>query len=255
MGGIMRSARSEAALVKELAEWIITLVRAVYIEERAAVERRMPGRTRPYEVHPKWDGKVSRRKPRQKPPAPIWPKIAKFILEHGLDLAGYIRQMFLITSLKGGRPDPNQLLGEAALTAFSKFGEVGLTVAAASRELVSERQALLSRVSVLAERPDATAGWIRNNVMMDENVPLSALFRYSVGVQEKLQEPVVRYWRFALVQYFQGMDAYDRGWGDLVPKAFREEARRYFAAICAEVGARAISTNWRGGEYLPHVKA
>jgi hypothetical protein len=62
-------------------------------------------------------------------------------------------------------------------------------------------------------------------VLLDENLSLSALFRYCIARRAKCFDIARRYRTSAAVQYVRQRELYDTVWGALIPPKFKMKAQ------------------------------
>lgn len=211
----------EREFVQEVAERI----RAVYISERRLVISANTGRESSYEPGPHWDGRGSKRKS-------IWLHVAKFVIKHQLDPEHHVRSQFATRSQRDV-PMPNQLSSAAALARSQDKSEdmtADFAALLATQQAVCESK-LVSRYEVSEETPRQI--WM--HILLNETLPLSALFRYCAAAKKHkeldLTFVMTRYRKGAAVQYVRSREAYDSTWGDWIPKKFKSEALEIYHAL------------------------
>jgi hypothetical protein len=250
----MASARAEARAAKEMAELFTERTRTAYIEKRRHYESQTQFKKqdwfKTFQPPAWWDGKAKRRFSDHAPPMPLWPKFAKSLFERHLDPVEYVQQVFIVASMSSQIIEPGLMTSDKAFGMYWRYQDLELSVGDARQDMISQQRTLDSRIMTLRAQPGWTAERMKVAILRDDNLQLSALFRSCTAKRHGLPGVAAFYWRLSLFQYFLGMDAYDEAWGDFIPIEFREEARRYYTAILAELTARTDKSKWRNGEYF-----
>ena len=205
---------AETAEVTAL-EGMTTLVRTLYIDTR-----RVLGNERDYGRGsiPQWDGGVD---DFGKQCRPVWPRLARRIVELGVDPQSYIAAQFWAAS--GRRtPMPNQMYNDAAVKNYEQFvtNREGELTRQYEIELRSIRVAMVSVRSRLKWSYDRAMSYALDNT---SRVHASALTRYVVAHDAGLGDIATYYHDAALRQYTFQQEAYDAAWGDRIHTEFRRE--------------------------------
>lgn len=210
----------------ELLEDLSKAVREAYIECRRTVETRRTGIPSFYNSCARWDGKRTRKGDRTQVQKPVWPKIVRFALQHGLDPVRYVQDMLFLLEAQDICPVPTQLCGPwAERTYFSAFPKQH------SQQMIddalrAQRVALACKITDLDGVPGWTFDRIRRYVITDPGISLSALFRYCCAVEANFTDIAKQYREPAIHQYTLHMPQYDAAWGDWIPEDIRAAGRR-----------------------------
>ncbi len=207
------------------------VVRAVYVRCRSLAEsmrRAVKFDYRPPRSYDQGSGGGER-----KVQAPVWLRLARWLVGHKLEPLRYVHYHLLQPDLER-MPEPADLMSATARERFlaqrrQRLGDV-------RRALPAERTAFFEAVS-LAELMTGKQGTeIWGDVLTDDTVSLSPLFRYCLAksVGGVSFERIAAYYRSsALAQFSQYPAAYARYWEAVLPAGFARSARRdYLRAIC-----------------------
>jgi hypothetical protein len=210
-----------------------TVIRDTYVAERRQYHQSLTGRESHYVPSDHWNGGSTQRAGRR---PDIWTKIAKFVLKHAVDPVQFVRYQFKVHTgnfiIK-----PNQLYTEKALRDYRSVAKV--SAAAIAVALCGQRNALVHAVYVFQDTAAVVGAEfplsaIRSSVLLDGSIPLSALFRYCVALQEGLPNIARRYRVAAAVQYVRDRRAYDKAWGTLIPTDFKRQAKKLYGRLAAK---------------------
>lgn len=167
----------------------------------------------------KWDGgKDSRGYVRK----PIWPTIARFMLANGLDPQVCIAMLF--TRNRGRRAPlyPNAI---ATSTNLAVFEEATRNTAEEIRyKLLTESQVCRLEIAEAAELEGSRGPDLWQQVLLDDGLEFSPLFRFCVAVSEGIESVARDYLEEAIIQYLSNESAYNSEWGGWVPDWFKELA-------------------------------
>lgn len=156
--------------------------------------------------------------------SPVWPKFAKFITDNKLNPEAFIKAQF--ANCKGQPPlSPTMLMGSAAVKrarAYRSGKEAEKTLCIARDGQV--RQARNAVESYKTHYGPGVAAY--RAVIADVNLPLSALFRYSLACECQQDDLAGVFYEPALIQYLDEPEAYDATWGPLVPESLRQAAKK-----------------------------
>jgi hypothetical protein len=130
---------------------------------------------KPYTPGPAWDGGVVKGKKRQ----PIWPKIARFMLENGLDPLQSMYRYFEYASKTGRVPWPNQMMTDECLQVCQAPREE--TVQDFDNLWESERERAVVRIRTLQQDFNLSARDATRRLLLDKYCDLSPLFCYSLA--------------------------------------------------------------------------
>jgi len=170
---------------------------------------------------PQWDGGADPYGVRH---TAVWPKIARFVLQHNVPLMPFIRAQFQAVKLGRRIPTPNQFYNQQALENYYRY-MASVEPNELARRARLEKDAILSVAGPYVEE----LGWpIQRAVeyaMGDlAGLGISPLTRFCVAVQTELPDLAERYRDPALMQYLWESAQYDEVWGDKIPAEFRQEA-------------------------------
>ena len=196
-------------------EGMTALVRALYIDTR-----RLHNNERDYghSPIPQWDGGVD---DFGKQCRPVWPRLARRIVELGADPQRFIAAQFW--AMSGRRtPMPNQMYNDVAVKNYEQFitNIEGELTRQYSIELRSITTAMVSVRSRLKWSYDKAMSYALDNM---SRVQASALTRYVVAHDAGLEDIATYYHDAALRQYTFQQEAYDAAWGDRIHTEFRRE--------------------------------
>lgn len=196
-------------------------VRDTYIAERRVTERMRTLHESGYLPGKHWDGDENR--------APVWPKLAEFMLRKGVDPVVYVKQAFRLCRAAGKTPMPNQLTSSWLYEQFAQwwpgYGDEVL------RALNHQREYAKAAITAMAEAPELSREQCWNLVLLDDHAPLCALFRYCLAVEQKLL-PIARQYRDeAVQQYLFSPKHYDKHWAAWIPERLKKEADRVRKAV------------------------
>lgn len=207
---------------EQLLQHVADRIRTQYIVYRRIYEQQVLNCKESYYVPgPHWDGGRDRSGRICKN---IWIEIAKFVLANKLDPDRLVQIVFATTP-SGKSPMPNQLLGPAALDRYfraeaeHKDGlEETLQVA-----LGTQKELYKHSVQDLLE-----SGWdavkAKQDVLLDETIMLSMLFRYCMAYRLGFKNICERYEIGAEQQYNTAVETYNQIWKQLIPETLRRAA-------------------------------
>ena len=199
-------------------------IRGVWIEEMRKFHLRYFGRVYPYKPGPRLDGGRDARGALYKP---IWPKFAKFILDQKVNPAQFIKAQF--ENCHGKPPaSPAMLISSKALARYNEYRnnrevEKDLTIA---KDAQTRTATDAIRFYKLSFGPSVDT---YRSVIMDMNLALSALFRYTLAKNCKQEDLMTVWFEPALIQYLYEYDAYDIVWGSLIPPEIKSAAAETIA--------------------------
>ena len=220
-------------------------IREIYVRERRLFEQRISGRPSHFHSGPQWDGGRGKSGRTYKP---VWPRIARFLLEHRFDPEVFVRRQFQLHSgeyvIK-----PNQLYGEVALDRYYEMARVSRDEIVAA--LRGQQNALVRAVRqfqdmAMLEGEEFPPSTIRASVLLEESAPLSALYRYCMARSEGLKEIARVYRAAAVMQYMRDAALYDEIWGAKIPEGFKTYAREKYDKMLAEVSEDDTKGNRHG---------
>lgn len=210
----------------ELLEDLSQQVRQTYVDCRRKIEEERKGVPSHYQSCARWDGVRTRKEDTTQLQPPVWPKIVRFALSHGLDPVQYVSDMMFILSVRKICPMPPQLHGRWAEDVYFQAFPKDLRQQSVEDAFQAQRVALSCKITDFTGLPGWTFEKIRRHVITDPDVQLSALFRYCCAVEAGLTDVAARYRAAALRQYSLNSDAYDAVWGAWLPDEVKASGRR-----------------------------
>lgn len=209
-------------------------IRECYIRERTAFESQRKGVVVQWTCPRHWDGKPARLLdgvPAEgcKAVTPTWPKIARRLIEAGIEVYPYVRWAFETKMLRTA-PEPNHLHGAAFIDGYLSQVDPAEQRTQCQLNFESERQRAATEIAwnkaVGSSERDAylmTATHQANG--------LSPLFRYCLAVLAKHDGLAEKLFHSATVQYGRARNDYDMVWGQHLPADFRERAAQYYSEV------------------------
>ena len=165
-----------------------------------------------------------------------WLELAKRVIIERLDPETFIRRQFQVTPSNGRPPWARELNSPQAFTnyeagASSSYDEI--------RVAFSSQQQIATNNMVVAQADDDTAEEAWEEVLDDDDMPLSALFRYCLALSvakktkdERFKDIARRFRQVAALQYLQDPDSYDEIWGpEWIPAGFRARADKIYNSV------------------------
>jgi hypothetical protein len=154
---------------------------------------------------------------------PVWPKLARFVLTHRLDLEKLLRLMFRMS--QGGQAPPvNVCYSARALELYRQHAEedAGKRVDEVKIELRS--QATLIQQSIALRGAYRALGWtsedIVRSVLDDPDLGITPLMRYCMAVREGYRDLADKYHGHAQEQYARDPLSYAQGYDQVLPSGF-----------------------------------
>lgn len=167
---------------------------------------------------PTWDGGTSSFGKRHQP---VWPKIAKFCLEHGINHEILIREFFE-DRLGGYTPRPTDLMTNEALAVYARahvLQREDVFVTYKSEQVEARRRYLFTKMmNVGMSDEDA---W--KTVILAPLSNLSPLFSYCLACSIGALGIAAMYRERAFWQYIASPRLYDEAMGSAIPHDLREE--------------------------------
>lgn len=233
-----RRRRAQQSVLAELA----SRVREAYIEERRLWECRKGLRGDAGESSPPWTpgrywdgGKI---RLTGKVMKPYWPRVVRFLLEHKVtDFRAYIAAQFSARSTMGPVPTPQYLVGDKALRVWKKHREAHAASALKLGHSLSCQKQVLARALLARheELPHLSPERVRRGVLLDTDLPLTALFRYCLAISEGLDEIARVYELAAETEFLADRESYCSAWKDWIPEALKENAGQVLACLIKEI--------------------
>jgi hypothetical protein len=191
------------------------VVRRIYIILRSEAEGHE------YNPGPKWDGGQDRHGRNHQP---IWPRLSKFFVEHGIEPMGYMKAQFWQAS-SGRKPLPNAMMSAAAQATYDRYRkQIEGDIARRLRwEIGSVRSEMLPIQEGLGWTYIRALRWALNN---ERTVKASPLVRYCLAVEYGLDDIAGLFHDYALFQYAFQKNAYDAAWPEgTIPGGLQQEAQ------------------------------
>jgi len=206
-------------------EQISKQCRDAYIRERTEHEIRknpkLKSRKPPYKYKPapKWDGGLDDSGYEH---SPYWPKLAKFVIEHGLDPYTVMRKRF--ERVRGQMPPwPNQIAQAAYLDLYKGDREIISEEDVRLKFDLDRKYAQVGMTSTRYNRPGLTKPQIWLAILLDELLEISPLMRYCIADEMNIEQAKKIFYARALRQYMLAPKAYDAAWGTTIPERLRRD--------------------------------
>lgn len=224
--------RSTFSIVKEIAE----VVRELFITRYRQVESEGGKGFSNWTPGPWWDGGNVRGTNRNN----IWEAAAKLILKHRLPLGEFVNY---VTGewrrlKKQPVPRPNHLCSPQAVADFHRLnrGSTADPLQGLQTAIEFQRDALEQAMYGYqafdgTEYEVTSPEELKRLVLWDEDLSLSALFRYCLAVDEGYDDIAKTFLAGALVQYLSQLRHYDQVWGIWIPQQFRNTADRLLKLV------------------------
>jgi hypothetical protein len=208
---------------RDVAGFLVRFVRGTYSRCRRklrAAATRGQDRYGDHELR-RWDGGSDWRGHYQ---APIWARIARVILDRGLDLESFVEWQFARAAADGS-PYPNKLLAAAGLTAYERDEQPKVV-----KQLWASIPALVNHLQFEASQTERilqwTGDWALIAALRARTTSLPAFFRYWVAVQSAPASPeyaeiATTHRRRALREYASSVGAYEAAYDHPVLTDFR----------------------------------
>jgi hypothetical protein len=154
---------------------------------------------------------------------PVWPKIARHIVELGVDPVEYMRAQFMEARVASCVPLPTQFYSKAATERYRRVRRNAQVWLQSVKEF--EFASIRTECAILQRMGRDGAKGLEMSLMNTAAVQASPLMRYCVAAAHSMPAPQV-YWRAsALRQYAFRADDYDAVWGDIIPTELRAAGR------------------------------
>lgn len=228
------------------------LIRQTYIDDRSAWESLRRGVDYSYACPASYD------KPRptlrvegvaveggsDRPP--LWLELARKFLHRRLDPEEYIHRLF-DHRVSGRPPEPAQLLDKKFLARWESTRLAEVNEVADSLEIQK-----CTAAANIAYWQRAGLNFVDSHafVLLDDTVPLSALFRMCLAYTLKDRDPVFgrvifAYLDAAVVQFERSREQYCKAWGDLLPARFVANSRQLYEKAVSQSD---LTGGWKNGE-------
>ncbi len=191
-------------------------IRQEYIRCRRRFESSRTGIASNWRPGPVLDGSEDRLGNKHKP---IWPQIAKCFCDNKINALDYINACFW--NAKFSPPTPKQLMAAKNLDWYQESQRM----AAEEAETIFKSMCEFCKTEILRSPFKGPNKEAMTAVLLDDDLPLSALFRYCLAINEDVEIVAATYKAQAVLEYMRNPELYDAVWGDAwIPKRFRDEA-------------------------------
>jgi len=217
---------------EELLQPMADLLKAAYTFERQLFDGVRTGEKSNYRPAKKYDGKVD-----YDGETPVlvnknaWVDTVKALQADGIDPVDYVHKVFFMLLHRpnpaASAPTPAQLLS----TQFRKFYKQAKTMALEEIKKRFESERRLAKTHVMAKQSvnELTMQDATEEVLLDEDIDLSPLFRYCLARSMKTPEFADLATRFflqrAVLQYVRASSDYGEVYGEWIPDDFRRSAK------------------------------
>lgn len=176
--------------------------------------------------------------------AQVWFDVADIVIKNKFDPERFIRRQFVVmppklpTEDSKNRVHPERFKTPRAIKNYKAGHGISITEIAAafrSQRDIFKREVVVAGQSRV-DKLDSEQAW--HQVLVDDDMPLSALFRYCMarsilkqkGLQHRdLFKVVARTYRAAAaIQYIFEADEYDEVWKDYLPVGWTEKAQQIY---------------------------
>jgi len=206
---------------QQLLEDMARRCREAYIACRRERDLLHSGKTSYTKPAAKWDGGEDTSGAVHQP---YWPKMAKFMIKHGLTPEHCIRVRFaLCRDMSKDPPYPNQIANPTYLEEY-KADQVKKISEWIEGAFSYEKAYCASSITLMEEELGRKGKPVWRSVLLDESIPLSALFRYCLARSESIDDVAEEYEIPAMTQYIVARKEYDQVWGNWIPEDFRSSA-------------------------------
>ncbi len=150
----------------------------------------------------------------------VWVKLARFVVANGLNPDLYIRAQF--RGRIASPPEPTQLMSSGALSVYHQT--TANRIALCSARFLAQKTRYFLEVQALGAGRQVVRcsdDQINLSVLGNLSLPLSALFRYCLGVRGEREIIIHRFRNEATIQYIGDQEAYDQVWGTWIPDELR----------------------------------
>lgn len=213
---------NHAFLIKRLSRDI----QSYYTSTRRRYEEIRTGRPSRYTPHPRWS-EGRKLKGGNRGPC-LWEMLAKVLTDRQISPNAFIEFIFRQASLdrrtiaEGFWPAPNVLLNREHQDRYLAENNSGKRKQKLARIFAAQQRAasnaLLSRTSLYPDKRRRI-----QSVILDRNLPLSALFRYCLAVDADMRESAKKFHDAALVQLMSEYELYEQVWGSWIPGNLKQE--------------------------------
>jgi len=170
---------------------------------------------------PAWDGGKDRWGKNHKP---VWPKIAKHIVQIQANPIDYLKAQFNYAS-PGRQPAPNTLTHDNAVKKYDQY-MVNIDEKL-KRKLELDVESVKNRATLVQHG----LGWdftraLRDALLTHGTVYASPLARYCLATEYEFKDIAARYYNQALVQYVFQKKFYDAAWAGVIPPDFQQHGQK-----------------------------
>jgi hypothetical protein len=196
-----------------------------YVWERRRYESIVAGRSSRYRLPPCYDGTAGG--PEARGPS-VWVKLARICKQRDIDGVHYIQWSLDLHRLALGRPpEPNQLLANALLDAYSD----GLPKEMRRIPYLNSERCALKAAMAIPKLMGGTDVEALAYALGNLDISLSALFRYSIARlarYELFDKIAAHFEEDALYEYGRHPAAYDSMWGEVLPPDIATRSAKFY---------------------------
>jgi hypothetical protein len=213
-------------------------IRCLYVRERSSHESRKAGVPITWEISSRWDGRPGKYMAEtddngepilaegSKPIAPIWPKIARVLMEAKIQPSAFISYVFSCGMMLSA-PEPNQLTSQKFLDGYAESRNPQHEKEDCQAMFNSQRN--IAHIEIAGHERDGCTK--KDAYLMTSVGPmnhLTPLFRYCLAARFDYKPVMDLYFEQAAVEFCRGQAAFEAVWGQHLPAGFREQALRYY---------------------------
>lgn len=210
---------------------MVQRVRAAYILSMMQYQKRQNGKEyESYRPCPWWDGGWCQIRNRRVWRKPVWPSLARFMMEHALSPETYVHVIFASLGPHEHPPKPNQLGGESYYRRYQRIVASGQLEDDIRLQFEIQKN-LVRKVTVGNMDLYKTRKGVQIGVLCSPE-PIHPLVRYCLAVREGFEDLAERFFPRAAVQYMEAPDVYDKVWKEWIPPGFRERAEDHYRRLC-----------------------
>jgi hypothetical protein len=154
---------------------------------------------------------------------PVWPKVAAFVQQHGLNAEWLVALVFQANRDKPYPPSPTHLCTPRALQIYNEYAPQANAdrVDYLRRRWESQTQELKTQTLLAEAYGSYSASECLHYVLSNIHIPLSALFRVCVADIAGMNDLVDIYLSSAIDQYQADPLSYNKAWSGKIPNQVR----------------------------------
>ena len=169
---------------------------------------------------------------------PYWPRIVQFLLKHSItDFQAYIAVQFSARRLMGPAPTPKHMVGEKALQVWKNYRKSFAKTAGDLRHSLNCQKGVFSHaiLRLHKELPRLSPNQVRDGVLLDTDLALTALFRYCLAMSKGLAKIARVYELAAKAEFLANRAAYCSAWRAWIPESLKEKVGRELSCSMEEL--------------------